>query len=183
MSDFVYHLLIIVVAALAVIRGYRRGMTGEVASVVAVCFGLICGRLFEAPVESWLYDLHPELLRQLGGECFLEMLAVGSVYIFIYFLLRMLLGILNTVGGLFSAGIVNSLIGATFSLLKYMMLLSILLNLIMDYNPHSSLVKFGNDRDGNVVELVLKLAPAALGVRNVEDLGHEVQLEEARTIS
>ncbi len=183
MPDFVYPLLIIVVAALAVIRGYHKGLTGQVSSVVALCFGIICGHLFAVPVENLLNELFPHIARRLGGDCFLEMLSSGGVFMIIFMLLRFLLKILNLVGKAFYAGIINKLLGGIYCLIEYQLILSILLNLMASYNPGNSLVKLGTDRDGNAVEIVLKLAPAALGGSDIEDLGHKVQLEDAKKIS
>lgn len=183
MPDFVYHLIVIVVTALAVIRGYRKGLTEQVASVVALCFGLICGHLFEPPVEDLIRELYPELSCRLGGDCFLEMVSAGSVYVVTYLIIRLLLGVLNKVDAVFGRTIINSLAGALFCMFNYLFFLSIILNLTVDYYPGSALLKYGNDRDGNVVEIVVKIAPGLLGVPGVEELGHEVQLEEAKKIS
>ena len=44
-------------------------------------------------------------------------------------------------------------------------------------------MKYASSDDGNVVEVVMMLAPGLLGCRSYEDLYHLLQLREAKKIS
>ena len=52
-----FHIIVIAVAAVAVVRGWRRGLSGQAASVLGFAFGTVCAHVMapwaEAEVASW----------------------------------------------------------------------------------------------------------------------------------
>lgn len=184
MHDVVYHLTVILVAALAVIRGYRKGFTGQISAAVGIAFGVVCARLFSLPVEEMLRDAFPALQSRFGSSFLYSMASAGGVFVLVALLMQMLTRLLNVALSIAGSGVFNSLLGAIFCMLRYMLFLSVAYNIMADWNPlESKLLEHATDHDGNVVEAVMQLAPAALGVPGVEDLAHIVQLEEAKKIS
>lgn len=183
MTDAIYHLTIIVLAALGAVRGYHSGLHGQAASFLGLCFGIISAHLFFEPVYCWLSGILPEWRLRLGGDCLLQMLSASSVFCAVYLLLAALTFILRNIMSVFSMGIISSIFGAFLCMLKYLFFVSICFNLIVDYNPYSSLLKFATDGDGNVVAGVMSIAPVAFGVPDCDDLYHLRRLEEARKIS
>ena len=99
------------------------------------------------------------------------------------FAFSMFAGILNLMLGLIPTGIMNSIAGAAFSLLKSLMFLSILFDFAICRPFDSPLMHCARHDDGNLVDGVIRLAPELLGTMSVEEYAHRVQLWEARTIS
>lgn len=178
-----YHLLVIVVAAIGAIRGFRSGLSGQIAAVAGMAFGIVCAHLFATPVEEWLWGVFPEMEYRLGGKYFIGMLATALPFCGIFLLMLAFNGILRSAVSIFDAGMLDKLFGSAFAIFKYLFFLSILYNLMVDFNPRSSIVKYATDHDGNVVEAVMKVAPFSLGNPGVEKLAHDVQLEDAKKIS
>lgn len=183
MSDAIYHLTVIVLAALGVVRGYRSGLSGQLAGITGICFGIVCAHLFFDPVYEWMTQYFPETRLRLGGDYLLRMLSASAVFLLIYSIIAMLGPVLKSAMSVFPSGLLGSVAGALLGLLKYMFFVSIFFNIIVDYNPYSSLLKFATDGDGNVVAGVMVLAPASFGVPGCDDLAHARRLEEAKRIS
>lgn len=183
MTDAIYHLTVIVLAALGAIRGYRLGVQGQIASVLGIAFGIVCAHIFYEPVYEWLVETFPERGSMLGGDLLQQMGAASIVFVAVFGILQCLSGILRSAMSVFDSGLLSSISGALFGVLKYVFFVSIGFNLIVDYNPYSTLLKYAMDGDGNVVELVMGLAPPALGVPGYEELAHRRRLEEAKGIS
>lgn len=183
MSDAIYHLTVIVLAALGVIRGWRSGLEGEAASLLGMSFGIVCAHIFFDPVYAWIVERLPDIRLSLGGDYLLRLLSASIVYTLCFLLLESLSAILRSAMSVFPSGVLGSIAGSLICMAKYLFFVSICFNLIVDYNPYSSLLKFANDGDGNVVAVVMSVAPAALGVPGCDDLFHARRLEEAKKIS
>lgn len=183
MSDALYHLAVIVLAALAVVRGYRSGLPGQIPGLLGLSFGIVCAHLFQPPAEEMVRSMFPSFEHRLGGDMFIQLFAASSVCIIVFLLFSALTAILKSAMSLFPSGVLGSIFGAVAAVVKYMFFLSIAFNLLADFNPYSSLVKFATDRDGNVVEVVMAIAPAPLGVPGVDELAYRRRLEEAKLIS
>lgn len=184
MTDALYHLIAILLAVVAVARGYRHGFTGQISKVLGMSFGIVVARVAGPQLVDVVYGASPEwLLVGEGAPYAVAMGCHGAVYLAVCALMRVLTGVLRSAMQLFSTGMLNSLLGAAFCLLRYMIVLSIAYNLMADFQPRGQLMKFATDHDGNVVEGVMDLAPMLLGCPGCEDLAHEVQLIDARRIS
>ena len=125
----------------------------------------------------------PGFEGRAGASFIYSVTAAALVYVAVYMLFRMMTKVLRSAMQVFYVGMLDKLLGAAFSLTKYMLLLSIIYNLIICVNPSSSLMKYATADDGNVVEGVMLLAPGLLGCHSIEDLSHLLQLREAKKIS
>lgn len=183
MNDAVYHLIVIAVAAVAIIKGFRSGFTGQVSGVLGFAFGTVCAHVFDEQADSFMRMLLPGLEGHLGAGFIYSVTSSALVYVVVYLLFRMLTKVLRSAMQVFYVGMLDKLLGSAFCLTKYMLLLSIIYNLILCVNPGSSLMKYATAEDGNVVECVMLLAPGLLGCYSYEDLSHLLQLREAKKIS
>lgn len=184
MHSVVYHLAVIAIAAIGVVRGYRKGFTGMLSTAIGLAFGIVCARLFCDPVQAWLEETFPERAMAFGSEFLFSMAASGGIFCVVTLLMQSLTRLLNVSLSAFSSGVLNSLMGTLLCVVKYLLFMSVAYNLIADWNPRESqLLRYATYHDGNVVEAVMKMAPATLGLPGVEELAHRVQLEEAKKIS
>lgn len=183
MSEAAYHIVVIVVAALAVIKGFHSGFTGQISGVLGFAFGTVCTHVFSDEAEVVVRLLLPGLSGHVGAGFIYSVMSAALVYVVVYLLFRMLTRVLRSAMQVFYVGMLDKLLGSVFCLMKYMLLLSIVYNLIVCVNPSSPLMKYATSDDGNVVECVMLLGPGLLGCRSIEDLSHLLQLREARKIS
>lgn len=183
MNETGYHIIVIAVAAFAVIKGFRTGFTGQISGILGFAFGTVCAHVFEPDAEEFLRHLFPGLRYAAGSAFIYSVLASVIVYAFVYTIFKIFTQVLRSAMQVFYVGMLDSILGAMFSLLKYMLVISIIYNLLLCINPHSPLLKYASADDGNVVESVVLLAPGLLGCGSVHDLAHLLQLREAKKIS
>ncbi|MCM1378071.1 MAG: CvpA family protein [Clostridium sp.] len=183
MSDAIYHLTVIVLAALGVVRGFRSGFPSQFASTLGICFGIVCAHVFYEPIFGVVSPFFPQLYGRLGGDFFVALLSASLIFLVVFGIVQALSAVLRSAMSIFSFGMMGSICAALLCMGKYLFLLSIFFNLIVDYNPYSSLLKFATDNDGNVVAGVMAIAPAALGVPGCRELAHVRRLHEASLIS
>ncbi len=183
MSEAAYHIIVIVVAVLAVVKGYRSGFTGQVSGILGFAFGTVSAHVFAAEGEEFLRWLFPGIARVFGAAFIYSVLSAVVIYLIVYYLFKLLTGVLRKAMEVLYVSVLDSIFGSAFCLLKYMLLLSIVYNLILCVNPSSPLMRYANADDGNVVECVMFIAPACLGCGSVDDLHHLMQLREAKRIS
>ncbi len=183
MSDLAYHIIVVAVAAVAVVRGFREGLTGQVCGVLGFAFGVVSARVFGGEAEGALRAMMPGLDGHIWSGFVYSQLACCCVYIVVYLLFRLLTGALKSAMSVFEIGILDSVFGSVFCLLKYMVIVSVAFNLLICVNPESRLVDYTEASDGNVVEAVVMLAPSLIGSLDADDLAHRLQLEAARKIS
>ena len=183
MLNGAYHLLIIIVAVWSVVTGYRKGLLRQIGSVLGVAFGIVAARIgapefldfFDRCLPAGIIGFKRRFLVETV-TCSLIYLIVGGIVNLFTFLLARLVGIL-------SGGVLVSIAGALFRLFQYLIFLSIFYNILVDLNPSGELTRSSRQHDGNVVEGVMKIAPAVLGFPGGEEVGYIQQLEDAKKIS
>lgn len=183
MSETGYHIIVLAVAAFSVIKGFKRGFTGQISGILGFAFGTVCAHVFEPDVEAALRAILPGVRHSAGGAFIYSVLSSVIVYSIVYTAFKMFTKVLRSAMQVFYVGMLDAILGAMFSLLKYMLLLSIVYNLLLCINPKSPLLKYASADDGNIVESVVLLAPGLLGCGSVHDLSHLIQLHEAKKIS
>lgn len=183
MDNAFYQLMVIAVGVAGVFLGYRRGLINQISGVLGFAFGTVCCHVFTEQGEEVARALFPSVAGHLGADFIYSLLGSGVVYVGVFVAFSLLTRILRSAMQIFAGGMLNSLLGAAFCLVKYLLALSILFNIIVCFSPRSELMHAAMSDDGNAVELVMGLAPALLGCLSYEDLAHIVQLEDAKKIS
>ncbi|MDE6770898.1 MAG: CvpA family protein [Muribaculaceae bacterium] len=183
MSETGYHIIVLAVAAFSVIKGFRRGFTGQISGILGFAFGTVSAHIFETDVEIALRFILPWVRNAAGSAFVYSVLSSVIVYSLVYNTFKIFTKVLRSAMQVFYVGMLDSILGAMFSLLKYMLLVSIVYNLLLCINHKSTLLKYASADDGNIVESVVLLAPGLLGCGSVHDLSHLLQLHEAKKIS
>lgn len=183
MDDAFYHLLVIGVALLGIFRGFRAGLTRQVSDVIGFVFGIVAARSVGPDVASWLVTWMPQFYHPVAKSFFFEIVAYGMIWGLCMLAFSMLTGILNAILDILPKSLLNSIGGAVFSLLKYLMFLSLLFDIAICRPIDSPLMHCATHDDGNPVDGVIRIAPAILGTTSAEDYILHVQLWEAKKIS
>lgn len=185
----IYPLMFIAVLVYAVWRGWNKGMIHQVASLLGLSFGFVAARLFVDHIAG-LIDPHFPSPDHFGAEPFggmmrgytLSLASAALVFTAVYWVFRLLGLVLESAMQLIHTGAVNSIIGAAFCACKWTVILSVVFNLWLAFKPDCGLLKYCDAGDGNVVELVMQVAPALFGTESPDDLEHYRRLEQGKQL-
>lgn len=183
MGEAAYHIIALVVTVVALFKGFKSGFTGQISGILGFAFGTVCCHVFGDEAENLLRSIIPGISTMPGNTFIYSVMGVALVYCIVFLVFRMLTGVLRSAMQVFGLGLLDRLFGSVFCMVKYLLMLSIVYNLIVCVNPRSPLMKYANADDGNVVECVMLLAPELLGCYSFSDLSHILQLRDARRIS
>ena len=183
MGEAIYHVLVIAVALTGLFRGFHTGLTRQVSGVLGFVFGIVAAGAVGPGLADWLQGWMPRFYHPVAREFFFSTLSYGVIWSGCLLAFSMLTKILDYILGLIPVGIINSLAGAVFSMVKYLMFLSLLFDLAICRPFDSPLMHCARHDDGNLVDCVIRLAPEVLGFMSADEDVHKVQLWEARTIS
>lgn len=178
-----YHLIAIIVLILGVTKGYRKGFFRQLPLFIGFCFGVVCARLFSEPVMDTICNLVPSVNSRVECDYVCSVIARGLVFLFVYEVFSICTAFLRLFFRRFNSGVLDSLGGMVFTAVRYLLILSIILNWFLCVRPRGELLKYAKSDDGNIIEEVMLIAPGILGGESVEDLAHTLQLEDAKCIS
>lgn len=183
MGDILYPAIVVIVAVYAIISGYRKGITNQLASVLGFGFGVVASKILTPEFADSFSKIgsltsSPEYVEQAT-----QLVCAVTIYFVVFWLFSLFSGILKAALSVFEVGILNRLAGSFFSLVKNLMWVSIVLNLVLCFNGQSGLLRYERADDGNIVAATMAMSPAILGCYGAEDFSYYHQLEEAKTIS
>lgn len=182
-DDALFHLIALAVSAWGVLRGYRRGLTGVITSVLGMAFGIVCSHIFADAATDMALGIAGGAGSGNRGYYLASNLGCGAVFLIVYLIFRSLTGVIKAAMESTGGGLADSLLGSAFCLYNYLLMLSIGYNVFVGLRPESSLMKYGKDDDGNICAAVMWIAPAALGSESFAEFAHQEQLREAKKIS
>ena len=183
MLNGLYLFLVILVAFAAIFAGFRKGITGQIASLLGFGFGAVAARIVAPQITDrfeWVktFTLAPEF-----NEFAVNLVTAIVVYTIIFWIFSIFSKILQGALSVFNVGMFNRLLGGFFSLVKNMLWLSIFFNLLICFSSSCGLLQYERANDGNLVAAVMDLTPSILGCYGGEDFAHFHQLKEAKSIS
>lgn len=178
-----YHILVIGVAVWAIVSGYRRGLFRQLGAVVAVVTGIVCARILAPLCLDWIGERLPDFISGFKRDYVVMSLAYGGIFLVATYAVLLVASPIGKLLKVLDGSVLNNIAGALFRLFQYMMILSVFYNIIGDMQPSGPLIQTSRRHDGNVVEGVVKIAPAILGFPDGEEVGYRQQLEDAKKIS
>lgn len=179
----VYQIIIVIVVVYSILRGFRKGFTGQLNCVLALGFGAVGANILSPMGIDMVRDLFPFVTLSPYGEYIYEVSATMILYSVIYLIVYLLTLVIRFLMKRIYVGIVNQIGGALFMLMNNLMWVSVCYNLLLCVNPRGELLSFARSDDANMVHLVMLLSPALTGSMNVNDLWYMAQLEDAKKIS
>lgn len=179
----IYHIIIIAAGVYGIFRGWRCGFFGQTGGLLGMLFGIVFCRLFVKDGVVVAEEVCPSIADLFASDFIYTSLTALVIYTTVYFGFRLMSLVLNRVLSGLNPGPVNSLGGAALCLLKYVLFISLIYNVILAIFPGSALMKECRAGDGNMIELVMALAPALMDTYSPCDLALKYQLKEAESIS
>lgn len=183
MVDIAYHLAVIIIAALGILRGFRRRLSRQAASCTGMAIASVCCYIFRDPVREWILANIPAVNFAITGSFVVSTLAGAAIYVAFYNVFRFATAPLSLIFRRKETGILDNICGAVYGLLRYLIWVSMLLNLIVCFKPGSRLADYARHDDGDIVHEVMLISPFFTGSENIDDLSHRLQLDEASRIS
>lgn len=178
-----YFVIIVAVAVWSVFSGYRMGIMRQGGTVIGIAFGIVAARLLaQAAIEvvnGWI----PSFIQGFNRPILCETLTSGGIFLIGYSFISLCGSPLGKLLSVIRIGIIGSLCGALFRLFEFMIIVSILYNIIAAIAPASDLTRMSSRHDGNIVEGVMMIAPPILGFPGAEEVAFRQQMEDARKIS
>lgn len=156
-------IIIIALLVLGAIRGLQRGMAAAAAAVAGALLGLVACRL-------WGDASYAFLTAHTDVETFPGAPYTGTVLAYILIFVPVFIGSLivgHLAKDLLSAlhlGAVDRLGGTVLGMAKYMLVLSLVLNLIYIIAPESSIFESSTLLGGEVMRIVMRFAPWLWGL-------------------
>lgn len=154
-------IIILAVCGAAIVWGLIRGLITQLASLGGLVLGIIACRLFGAQTA-------PVMMQLLPGTFHSEQAAriAGSVLLFIlvYLTVGLIASLARKLTRALMLGWLDHLLGALAALLKWLVALSIVLNLWKIVAPGSSLLHGSRLMDGELLPAILNLAPRLFGI-------------------
>ena len=149
-----YNLIIFAVAALAVVAGFRRGLSRQIPSAIGIAFGVVCARLLAPGLNQVLYGAFPSVHGQVEQRFVYDTISTAIVFFSVYAIFVTVTGFLGRILAEGMGTILDNIGGALFGLFKWMLFLSIAYNLLLALNSRSVLLQSARSDDGNAVEEV-----------------------------
>lgn len=178
--EVLYQLLTVVVLAAGCLSGIRRGVTGQLGSLIGAVFGIGAVGLLYRDVALWIAHTWPWTASELPMTMFLPTaLACALTYCGVYLLLLTLSPALRIIMAPLGRGPLNKVCGAVWGVAKWTILLSLLFNVLIGLDHRSALMKAASHNDGNLATAVMWAAPALMGTTDCDELVYRIQLMEA----
>lgn len=178
-----YPIIPILVAAFAMVRGFRKGALMQVPQLIGVAFGIVCVHILREPAVEIMGRLTDMLPIGCEERYARGVMASGLLFLIVYEVFSWSTGFLHTIFRFVPTGILNDIFGSACGLFRYLLFLSVGYNIMFCVKPDERLIRYATSDDGNIVEVTMLMQPAVLGGEGVTELAHRMQLEEAKKIS
>lgn len=149
-----------IVAGLAL--GWIKGMVKQLASALALILAVLIARAPGDELAEIMTSLVPELSHLSYGNWVADMLAHIFLFLFVYISIMLITSMVRSVVHGLHLGIFDRIGGSAFAALKYLLALSLLLNLWLMLSPDSEFFKSPRLLDGKVSQFTIDLAPKVL---------------------
>lgn len=154
-------IIILAVLALSAFLGYRRGLIGQIGSIAAIVAGVVVCRLFAGQVVDMVAPGSAE------GSDFssyaVRILVCAVLYIAAYYAVILIAKLLKFAVKAVLLGPLDSIAGAIVSMAKWMLGLSLALNLWIALFPSRNPLEHSTLFDGKAADAVAEFAPKLLG--------------------
>lgn len=147
-------LLIVIIGG--VLRGGMQGAIKQITSIIALVLAIILTNMFGGVATTLLGEIVPEM----GEEQWLgAFVAHVLLFVLVYLSVSLLGRVIKNLVSSLSLGFIDRILGALFCTLKYVLILSLLLNAWHYISPDSSVFTTSRLLDGALMRWVVDFAP------------------------
>lgn len=167
-------IVIVVILIIGIVRGCMRGIVKQAGSLVGMIAGLVIARLFAPTV------LEP-LLRSMFDipEAIYTPLSYLITFLIVLWGVQLLALLLQKILEKIKLGAVNRVAGALFSLYRYALIVSIVLNVILILDTNNQCLSSETKETSILYPIVQPIAPALLSTIE-KGVGTEIEYIKAK---
>lgn len=155
----VIDIIIIVLITGGVVRGAYKGFIRQLSSLGGIVLGIIACRVFGDWASKILSALVPELKELPFADTAISILGHVVLFIFVYINIALIATMMRGITNKLSLGMFDKTAGAILCVFKYLLALSLLLNLWFLLKPSSSIFSSSHILDGSLLKFVIDIAP------------------------
>lgn len=165
--DFIFVIIIIA----GVVRGGYRGSIKQIASILALIVAIIITNLFGDAATGLLGRIVPELSDEQWLASFL---AHGLLFVFVYLTVSLGGKLVRNIAASLNLGVIDRIIGAIFCTLKYLLIISLILNAWHAISPNSGLFASSTMMHGALMRFTLDFAPMLIDSPIIPAVGNVI---------
>ncbi len=158
-------LLLILLGALVI--GWRKGLVKQTASLVSWAIGIAVCLFFGDEITRLFLAFNPDAANWPLSSINVKAVALSIFFLLVTLTLRILSFIIRKVIKAANLGCLDRVGGAALFLFKWLMVLSIVLNLLYAYNPDAETFGARHALNNKPYEFTLDLMPRVLGADNL----------------
>ena len=154
----------IVVCILGIALGLYKGLMAQIGSVAGILLGIIACRIWGDDATRFVASIMPDLSASGEAAAYANNV-IANVFLFlgVYLLAMLVAKLLHNIISNLSLGWINCLLGGVFGAVKWLVIMSVVLNLWEALLPDHSIVSTSQLMGGIAAKTVLNLAPALFG--------------------
>ena len=143
-----FDILVVVILAVGLIRGYKRGFLSQLAGLVGLVAGLLIARALYISAGEYL-------AVKVGTSVMLgQVLAFFLIWIAVPMILSLIANLLTKALQVVCLDFINRLLGAVLGGMKYLLLLSLLLQLVAFVDPEGEVVSRETMENSELYDMV-----------------------------
>lgn len=152
-------IILILVFVFSAWLGFRKGIITQLGAVAAIVIAIIACRILGPQIESMVMGSHPDWQTSSVSHYTVSIVTNCVIYLLAYYGVLIAARLMRTVSHAVLLGPLDRLAGAAFSVAKYFLLVSLLLNLYIAVFPDTKLLSASRLGGGYAVELAVGFAP------------------------
>lgn len=163
-------LAIYIIIGVAAVTGYRRGFISQASSLAAIVIGIIACRVLGPTVTDLVVGADANGLKRFAAS----VMAYICIYAVVGIGVKIVGRVLGKISHALLLGPLDGVAGAALSIAKWMIGISLVLNLYIAFNPMSDAE--GSDIAADLpLSAVVKIAPAIFGFTDFNALENETK--------
>ncbi len=154
--------VILIVLGAGLVRGAFKGVISQLGSLVGISLGIIICNIYGAEMTGLMSGWFPSILEMTYGDIVVSVLSNMSLFLIIYWAVLLIARLLRSITKLLALGVFDKLLGSLFCAFKYILLLSVFLNIWMLFFPTGDAGVNATLFEGEMYKWVYEFAPWVL---------------------
>ncbi|WP_430814056.1 CvpA family protein [Carboxylicivirga sp. RSCT41] len=155
-----------IILILAIIKGFKNGLIIELASLAALVLGLFGAIRFSSITESFLIEYI--------DSSYIGIAAFIITFILIVIGVHLIAKVVDKLASAIALGMVNRVLGAIFSLLKYAFIISVVIAILGSFEKTYSLIPEEQRESSHLYEPLQSIAPSVFPYLQFDDVREQV---------
>lgn len=162
--------IILIITVVGLVWGYLKGLIGQVTTICGIVLGITACHLWGNWCTSVLIEIIPESANWPEPKYTTSAIANIVLFLFMYLSTKVIGAMCQSIVTKLHIGIIDRLAGALFCVFKYMLIVSIILNVWYMLSPDNTLFTKRHALNNIPFQITMNIAPALLGVNSLPQI-------------